>query len=302
MTGNTRPREHRRRDRLLGGAGQVAGVVGLVLCVMLAVGALLSRSWALDTVDSLAQRVDQGIGKALPPVTRAATMVGDVSGRIGDVADAADVVAALPAPQSERLQALQARLQALSDRYLELRTAYADVREQIASVIARVQSIDALLPGVSLPEGPVDRLAELDTRIQQVDAAIMEVIGADLVGSTVNETASRIADRARQAEANLDGVADRLAGVASQLTALQADLDNIASTSKTGITLGTIAGMALLVYFALLHWILFRVSRRLWLASGGAAAAPDAPSASDGPVSRIPPQDDSPTEPLPKPA
>ncbi len=301
MTGDARPRNHRRRDRALGGAGQVAGVIGIVVCVLLAVGVLLGRGWAVDTTDGLSQRVDQGIGRAVPPLTTASALVGDVSGRIGDVAAAADGVAALPAPRSEQLQDLQAKLQALADRYLELRATYADVREQVASVIARIQAVDALLPGVDLPSGPVDRLRDLDARIQQVDAAITDVIGADLLGSTVDQTAARIAARAREAQANLDGVSDRLAAVASDLQALQADLANITSTAKTAITLGAVALVILFLYLALLHWILFRVSRRLWLASGGPAPAPSAP-AMPTPPDDASTSDDAPTEPVPGPA
>jgi methyl-accepting chemotaxis protein len=288
MASQAAPDTHRRRDRVLGGAGQVAGVIGIVLCVLLAVGALLGRGWALDTVDQLSGRVDQAIGRAIPPLDTASTLVGDVSQRIGDVASAADAVAALPAPENDRIAALQDKLQALGDRYLELRATYADVRQNIADAIARLQAIDRVLPGVTLPQGPIDKLQDLDAKIQQVDAAIMDVIGANLAGNAVDQAAGNVAARARQAQANLDGVSGRLTGVSTDLQALRDDLANIASSAKTAITLGVVVAILLFVWLALLHWILFRVSRRLWLASGGPAAAPDAR-----------PSDEAPTEPVP---
>jgi hypothetical protein len=273
MASATGPAAHRRRDRILGGSGQVAGVIGIVLSVLLAVGALLGRGWAVDTVDQLAGRVDQAVERAVPPLTTASTLVGDVSQRIGDVATAADAVAALPAPQNDRIAALQDKLQALGDRYLELRASYADVRQNIADALARLQAIDRVLPGVTLPQGPIDKLQELDARIQQVDAAITDVIGANLAGNAVDQVAARIAARARQAQSNLDGVSERLAGVATDITALQADLASIASSAKTAITLSVVVAVLVFLWLALLHWILFRVSRRLWLSNAEAPAA-----------------------------
>jgi phage shock protein A len=283
MASETGP-AHRRRDRMLGGAGQVAAVIGIVLSVLLAAGALLGRAWALDTVDQLSGRVDQAIERALPPLDTASTLVGDVSQRIGDVATAADAVAALPAPQNDRVAALQDKLQSLGDRYLELRASYADVRQNITDAIARLQAIDRVLPGVSLPQGPIDKLAELDAKIQRMDGAIMAVIGANLAGNAVDQVAGNIAAKAREAQSNLDGVSDRLAGVATDLEALQANLSDIASSAKAAITLGVVAVILLLLWLVLLHWILFRVSRRLWLANAEAPAATGPTSAIAGSV------------------
>jgi hypothetical protein len=287
---------HRRRDRWLGGAGQVAGAIGIVLSVLLAVGVLLGRGWAVDTVDQLAGRVDQGIDRAIAPLTTASTVVGDVSQRIGDVATAADAVAALPAPQNDKIAALQSKLQALGNRYLELRASYADLRQNIADAISRLQAIDRVLPGVSLPQGPIDKLQELDAKIQQVDAAIMDVMGADLAGTAVDQVAGRIAGRAREAESNLSGVSDRLGGVATDLQDLQTNLASYASTAKTAITLGAIGGAIVFLWLAFVHLVLFRVSRRLWQASGRTPDA-DAPAATTPPTT--PPGEDAPTEPVP---
>jgi hypothetical protein len=298
MASETGSGGHRRRDRVLGGVGQVAGIVGIVLCLLLVVGSVLGRGWAIGTVDNLSARVDQGIGRAVPPLTTASSLVGDVSQRIGDVATAADAVAAQPTPSNDALANLQSKLQVLSDRYLELRTTYANVRQEIASVITRIEAVDALLPRVDLPHGPIDALQALDAKIQQVDAAIMSVINANLVGNAVDSVAGQISARAKQAEANLQGVSDKISGIATNLQALQSDLDAKASTAKTVITLSTVGAVLLFLYLALLHLILFRVSRRLWITSRGSAPAADAPPAPDAPPADVPPGDDSPTEPV----
>src|SRR4051794_1032542 len=96
MASGARSGGHRRRNRTLGFAGQVAGIFGIVLCLLLGVASLYGRGWATDSVDSVSQRVDQAISRALPPLTSASSLVTDVSQRVGEVADAADGVAAEP--------------------------------------------------------------------------------------------------------------------------------------------------------------------------------------------------------------
>src|SRR3954469_21568386 len=78
--------EHRRRSRALAGAGQVAGVVGIVLFLLLALGSVYVRGRAIERVDGIAQRVDGIVGRAITPIDTASGLVSDVGARFADVA------------------------------------------------------------------------------------------------------------------------------------------------------------------------------------------------------------------------
>ena len=236
MTSATGSGSHRRRDRVLGIVGQVAGVTGIVICIVLIVGALLGRGWAMGTVDTIATRLDAGIGRAIPPISTASGLVGEVADRVGSVAEKAEEAAANPGPEAQVLQDLQARLQGAADRYLELRTAYSEVRTQAVSIIDRLETIDRMLPGVSIPTGPIDKLTEVDARIQEMDAAIIDLIGDGGPGAS-DRLASEIAEKARAAEAKVTGLSDRLDAISTDLLTLQADLDAIEGRARTAITL-----------------------------------------------------------------
>ena len=55
-----------RRDHTLGTIGRVVGVVGIVVCLLLAAGVLVGRAWAVGTVDDVAAAVDAQIAKTDP--------------------------------------------------------------------------------------------------------------------------------------------------------------------------------------------------------------------------------------------
>ena len=65
-----------RPRRTLGIAAQVAGIVGIVLCLLGAVGVLFGRGWAVDKVDQVAGNVDAQVARAEPLLDTAATKVG----------------------------------------------------------------------------------------------------------------------------------------------------------------------------------------------------------------------------------
>ena len=117
------------RNRALGLAAQVAGIVGIVLCLVLAVGVLVGRGWAMDTVSEVATGIDAKAAKAVPLLDTASQKVSEVSGRVGVVADAANALAARPNPSNEFLQGLMGAVGNVSDRYLELRATYGELKD-----------------------------------------------------------------------------------------------------------------------------------------------------------------------------
>jgi hypothetical protein len=254
------PPRPRRRDRVLGTAGQVVGVVGIVVCLLLVIGVIVGDGWAVGTVDDVAASIDAKIAKADPLLTQASAKVGEISGRVSTVADIAAGIAADPSPGGAVADALRAGIATVSDRYQTLRTNYAGVRESVQSVVDRLQTLDRLVPGISIPQGPADALAALDARVQEFDAKVSGLVTIDPGQGPVNQAAAAIAQKAGEIDAKITDLQGGIGDVQQRVSALRTKLSDTSGGIKLGITLGAFGSILLLLYLALLHWVLFRHS------------------------------------------
>lgn len=252
-----------RIARLLGAAAQVAGVVGIVVCLLLVAGTLLGRGWAIDRVDEVASAIDGGLARGTAVLETTTTRVAETSARVRALADAADALAVDPDPAPALVQALLGDVTSVSDRYLALRTAYADAREAVVAAVVRLNTIDRLLPGLSLPEGPVEALAALDASIRALDARLMELMNANPAAGLVSAWAEGVATLTSGVEAALADVAFRLDAADARVADVRTQVVAEADAINAAITFGAILAILLLLYLALLHWVLLRTGRAL---------------------------------------
>ncbi len=243
---------------MLGTTGRVVGVVGIVVCLLLAVGVLVGRGWAVGTVDDVSAAVDAQIAKTDPLLTKASSVVGEISGRVSTVSDLASGIAANPTPGGAVADTIRAGLTSISDRYQALRASYADMRETAVSAIGRLQTLSRIVPGFTVPQGPVDALAALDAKLQEFDATVTGLITIDPGQGPINQAAAAVAQKANDVNAKLDGVQSGIADVQGRISALQAQIADAADSVKLGITLGSVGSILLLLYIAFLHLVLFR--------------------------------------------
>jgi hypothetical protein len=263
MTSAAQPLPTGRRDRTLGAVGQVAGTVGILVCIVLVVGVVVGRSWLLGRVDSIQGRVDAGLVRAETLIDNTSARISEVSGRVGAVTDAATAIASSPNPAPALTEALLAQLSGVSDRYLALRASYADVRETAVGVLDRLNTLDALLPFFSVPQGPVDALSSLDARLQELDAAMMQVLTTPGAGA-VNAVAGAVAEKTTAIITALTNLNAKLADGKVRLESLRGDVAATADQVGWYVTLVSFLLLVLLVYIAFLHWLLFRVGRTRW--------------------------------------
>jgi hypothetical protein len=257
------PAATRRRDRVLGAAGQIVGVVGIVVCLLLAVGVIVGHAWADGTVDDVSAAIDGQIAKVDPLLTQASAKVGEISGRVGAVADIAAGIAADPNPGGAVADTLRAGLASVSDRYETLRSNYADVRESVVSLGDRLQTLGRIVPGLSIPQGPADALAALDARLQEFNAKVTGLITIDPGQGPANKAAAAIAAAASDIDTKIADVQAGIAGVQQRVSALRTKVSDTGGTGKFVITLGAFGSILALLYLALLHWVLFRHSGEL---------------------------------------
>jgi hypothetical protein len=241
-----------RRTRL-GRAAQVAGVIGLIVCVVLVLGVWFARGWASGRVNDLVGSVDQGLARAGAAATLASGQIDRIVADMGTVADAADKVAVGPAATPEFVQALGARLSAAADRYREFRSAYGNLREQAVSVIDTLNRVDRFVPGVSIPQGPIDALASLDARIQDLDASVSAVVTAANAAGNVSETAGVVSAKAKAIEVTLTATSDLVTRVSDATDSLRTDVANFGQTLNNLLLLIAVFITLIIVYVGALN-------------------------------------------------
>jgi methyl-accepting chemotaxis protein len=255
-------RDGDRRARTLGTAAQAAGVVGIVVCLVLAATLLLVRGRLVDRVGALGARVDSAITSAVPLLDRAQSRVDQLSAGVGEVATAAQARAEQPGQVTTTIQALLDRAATLSQRYLELRESYAEARDRVSRASEALDAVDRLIPGISVPPGPGEALQDLDQRLQELDAKVMGLIAA-IPSSDAVQPAAAVAAKAQDVQSSIDGLSARFDAAKARLQSAQAEVASLSDTAQTAITITTVLLVVVLLYLAFLHWVLFRTGRTL---------------------------------------
>jgi hypothetical protein len=266
-----------RRRPALGAAAQIAGVVGIIVCLLGAVGMIFGRGWAVGTVDRVATGIDSQVARADPLIDSAAVRARQVSDVVDAVVTVSTAAVAEANPGPAVVEDVRARVAALTERYLALRTEYVQVRDQIASVGDRLETLDGLLPAVSLPQAPREALQEIDARMQDIDAQMTELLdflASNPIASAVRDWASSIVDRVRGIADRVDRVESAIALVKARSVSLRADVASTANTAEGVITLGAVGSIVVLLYLALVHAALYLYGAGLRRASVPAASAP----------------------------
>jgi hypothetical protein len=193
--------------------------------------------------------------------------VTNVQAKVSVVSDAATAVASMPSPAPGLREAFQSAIAAVSDRYLPLRARYAEARANVVSTLDRLETLDRIVPGITIPTGPTETLANLDARVQALDDSVMAILDAASGATPIADAATAVATKTADVVTKLDGLHASIAELETRLAETQAKLDSTADTIRTVITLLSLVLVLVLVYGIFLHVILFRAAR-------GAASEP----------------------------
>ncbi|MCJ7710532.1 MAG: hypothetical protein MUQ32_06820, partial [Chloroflexi bacterium] len=191
-----------KRNRMLGLGAQTAGIIGIVLFVALGAVVLLGRGWATSTVDDISGGIDAKMAQAVPLIDTASSKVSEISGRVGALTDAADALAVKVDAGSGLLGALRDQFTSLQARYQDFRTSYSGVRDTALAALDRLETLDRLIPGFTLPQGPVDALKALDARVQELDTKITDV-GAAITDGPAQKVAAVVAEKTAKVQEGL---------------------------------------------------------------------------------------------------
>jgi hypothetical protein len=253
----------RGRRRAIGRAGQVVGIIGLVLSFVLAAGALVGTAWVADQINAVASEVDSKIAEGQPKLDTLTEKVSQIKAVVDEVVAAADAATQAVAPDDGLLAGLQDRVNNLASGYANLRNSYGDLRESIAGAVGTLQTLDRIIPGFDVPQGPIDALQGLDARVQELDATISGVLDTTFDGSALRDAAQAVSEKVGRVADGLDTVLGIIDEAGAKLTQARTDIANAASLITSILRFSGVVIALLFVYIAFLHWVLFRTSRAI---------------------------------------
>jgi hypothetical protein len=247
--------------RRLGAAGQVVGIAGFVLSLVLAAGSIAGVFWLTGQVNDVAATVDARLAEGQPKLDTLAAKVGEIKSVVDEVVAVADSAAQATAPEDGLLAGLTDRLNGLAGRYANLRNAYADLREKVTGALSGLQLLERVVPGFSVPQEPIQALQGLDARIQELDGSISGLLDTKFDGSTLRDAAAAVSEKVGKVSSALESVLGLVDEAGVKLAQVRTDVAAAISQLTTVITLAGILMALLFVYVAFLHWVLFRTSR-----------------------------------------
>ena len=233
-------------------APRVAAWIGVAVSLLLVPVTLVGQATVTDQVDATADAMDARLEQALPLVEAAAKNVDALVDAARTVATTAESVADTGGSVQPALDAVET----FSVAYASARSSYQEALDAASAAIERLDAIATLLPA-GVAQGLRDSLGELESRIEQLEAAAGQLVDAP-TGGLVAQVAGTIAERARQVESALMTVAVTLNGAGAQLRQTRQTVSIRAGEITLALTVLAAVICTWLVYTAVLNWVLLR--------------------------------------------
>ena len=246
-------------------AAKIAGIVGIVICIVIIVVVWFSLGTVSRAVDNLGTTVNSGFDRAITATNTVSAGFTQAAASIDQIRADAAALAANANPDTPRLDALQARLGQFADKYRDLRVRYADARENVVAATSSVQRIAELIPGVRVPEGAGDKLTAVDDKLKAIDAAIVATWTSVSDAQPGKAVADALAGRATPLQDALTAAATAVTGLSTNLVAVQDRADNTVDGIRTILLLAAIALSLLFLWVLALNialWLLGRAWQR----------------------------------------
>lgn len=255
--------------RILGWLAAILGVIGLVVCLVIAVGVWLVRPEVVSRVDQVAIAVNDGLGQAAALSTDANDLAVQVGDRLDKVATTAQSISGHPIIDAAADRLLSGVVtNVVSGPWGTLQERLGGMRERVVGISNAVQAVDDALPFIELPGNVTGVVNDVDARWTAVDERVqsLEELAANGIGTT--EQAARIGEMAADASARLDEVSASLDQVHAAIVSAQEDVEHAADQVEGLVTWVAVAISAVAIWVGLLHLLLIAQARR-WVRGEG---------------------------------
>ena len=212
--------------RFLGWLATALGVIGVIVCLVVAVGAWVVKTPVTDKAHEVAAIATEGLQKASDLTDVAADRLTKASDNLGNITALLDSVAASPLVDT----AVGTKIRDLVSGFVE--GPYADVhesmsglRERLTSIADVVQKLDTAIPGIELPGVVTSTIDDVDAKLTQLDSTVATVNQVAGNGVTTSEQLTAVSTQVGQIKGVVDAIVPALGTAKTQIGEAQTKVD-----------------------------------------------------------------------------
>lgn len=249
--------------RIVGWLAMVVGVVGIVACLAIAVGAWFVRPTIDHAIDQVVSVAADGMEQAEGITDEVRTSLGEIGSALDDIATRAQEAAAVPTVDPLVASGLRLAVERLAAGPVgELASDAALLRQRATTLSATIQRLDEAIPLVSLPGVVTGAIDELDARLAPLDRAVDTLQQLTATPAIDPTQAARIATAATDAGAQIDGITDGLGAIHLEMERVHSDVVAAGEQVQGLVGIGVIAAVLAAIWVGLLHLLLVAQGRR----------------------------------------
>jgi hypothetical protein len=252
--------------RFLGWLATVLGVIGVIVCLVVAVGVWVVKTPVADKAHEVAAIATEGLQKASDLTDVAADRLTKASDNLGNITALIDSVAASPLVDT----AVGTKIRDLVSGFVEgpyanVHESMSGLRERLTSIADVVQKLDAAIPGIELPGVVTSTIDDVDAKLTQLDSTVATVNQVAGNGVTTSEQLTAVSTQVGQIKEVVDAIVPALGTAKTQIGEAQAKVAQTDDRIESWITWGALITSIVFIYLALLNVLLYQQGRR-WVA------------------------------------
>jgi len=264
--------------RFLGWLATLLGVIGVVVCLVVAVGVWVVRPPVTDKTHEIAAIVTDGLQQVNDLADVATARLGKASDSLGNITALLDSVATSPLVDT----AVGTKIRDLVSGFVEgpyasVHQDVAGLRQRLTSIAGVVQRLDAAIPGIELPGVVTDTIDNVDAKLTTLDTTVASINDVAGNGVTTGQQVANLSTQVGNVKDVVDAIVPAIGAAQTQVTEAQKKVDHVSGRVDRWITWGALGVSIVALYLLMLNLLLFFQGRR-WVA-GAKAAKTAAPAA-----------------------
>lgn len=258
--------------RALGWLAMVVGVIGVVICLVVAVGVWVVKPQVTDRAHEIVAIAHEGVQKADDLAVTASGHLTTVSEKLASIESLLTSVAGSPLVDTAVGTNIRNAVSGfVGGPYTDLMADVSGLVERVQGLSTTVQRLDAAIPGLELPGVVTGAVDDIDAKLTQLDQAVTSVDAIAGNGVTTSEQLTQLSTQVSGINEviqvvipGLETARAKLADVETRLTGTDDRIERIAGISAVGVSI-------LFIYLALLNLLLVVQGRR-WARPATSAA------------------------------
>jgi hypothetical protein len=249
--------------RIVGWVAAILGVIGLVICLVIAVGVWFVKPEVVRRVDHVATVAVDTLEKASDLSTDASALLTEVKERLDAVASTASSVSGNPILTAAADRLLSGTISNLVvGPWTSLQDRLSGIRETAVGLSTSVQALDEAIPFIELPGVVTSVVDDVDARWTELDQTVQGIESAAADGVGTSDKAAQIAQTATEASQKLQALSVALGEVHGKVESAQAQISDASDQIEGVVGLGALGICLVALWVGLLHLLLIAQGRR----------------------------------------